>query len=323
MHRGIGVALVALAMSGCRKPAPSAAPADAGAAIGNLSAAEAAQVLARVGDHTITLGDYVAALEHMDSFDRVRYSAPARRRELLAEMIDVMLLADEARDKGYDKDPTTQQEEREILRDAFLEKARQSAPGPNDVPASEVQAYFEAHKAEFHDPERRRVSAVVLTSASSAASALDEALKASPPRWGEIVRTRSVDAQAKADVPPELAGDLGFVSPPGDPRGVNTRVPDAVRQAVFETGGAGEVLPRVVAADGKFYVVKLESKTAPQDRSLSDVERSIRVRLAQEKQRAAEETMVTDLRKQFPVQIDEAALSQVKVELPRADGGAP
>src|SRR5580692_6323338 len=97
--------------SSCKSSSSAAAETDASAlAIGTLTPEQAAQVLARVGDRTITLGDFEAALEHMDQFDRMRYQAPERRKELLAEMIDVMLLADEAREKGYDRDPVTQQE---------------------------------------------------------------------------------------------------------------------------------------------------------------------------------------------------------------------
>jgi hypothetical protein len=95
-----------------------------------------------------------------------------------------------------------------------------------------------------------------------------------------------------------------------------------VRAAVFAIGNVGDVLPRVVPAGGKFYIVKLGSKADGHDRTLQDAERSIRVRLAQEKVRAAEDALVDELRKQYPVEIDEAALAQVKVA-PRADGGTP
>jgi len=113
----------------------------------SLPAEEAAKVLARVGDRTITLGDYVAALEHMDQFDRLRYQSPERRKELLSEMINIELLAQEARDKGYDKDPQTQQEVRAVLRDALLKEARSTAAKPADIPSDEVKAYFDAHRA--------------------------------------------------------------------------------------------------------------------------------------------------------------------------------
>jgi len=289
-----------------------------GAASDALAADQAARVLAKVGDRTITLGDYAAALEHMDPFDRLRYESPERRKALLAEMIDVMLLADEAREQGYDKDPMTQQEIREILRDAVLKQAREALPRPSEIPEDEVRLYYEAHRADFRDPERRRVSAIVLTSETAASSVID-ALKKNPAAWGELVRTRSVDPQSKADVPPELAGDLGFVSPPGDPRGTSPRIPAEVRAAVFELEHVGDVASLPVRAEGKVYVLKLAGKTAPQDRTLQDAERSVRVKLAQDRMKAREAELLDELRKQYPVQIDELALAAVKVEM--SDGG--
>ena len=62
-------------------------------------------MLARVGDRTITLGDYVAALEHMDQFDRLRYQSPERRKELLGEMINVVLLARRGAREGVRQGP--------------------------------------------------------------------------------------------------------------------------------------------------------------------------------------------------------------------------
>jgi hypothetical protein len=310
-----------LACSSCKK-AP-AATADAGpiGASGGLTPEQAAQVLARVGDRTLTLGDYVAALEHMDSFDKMRYQSPERRRELLAEMIDVMLLADEARAKGYDKDPIAQQEIREILRDAMLKKARAGVPTPSEVGADEVRVYYDVHKADFRDPERRRVSALVLPTQSAAEVVLEAARKASAAQWGELVRSKSTDPQAKANVPVDLAGDFGFVSPPGDPKGENARVPDEVRAAVFQVAAVGDVVSHVVRAGGKYYVAKLTSKTDAHERSLQEAERMIRVKLSQDKIHANEEKLLDELRRQFHIKIDEDALSQVNIAMPAADGG--
>lgn len=313
------LALAGALSGGCRTHSDVADAGGAGGAPNDALAAElAARVLAKVGDRTITLGDYEAALEHMDQFDRLRYGAPDRRKELLTEMIDVMLLADEAREQGYDKDPETQQEIREILRDAVLKQVREGLPRPSEIPEDEVRSYFEAHRADFRDPERRRVSAIVLTGESAATAVLDVVRK-NPAAWGELVRLRSVDPESKADVPPDLAGDLGFVSPPGDPRGKSPRIPEEVRAAVFELQRVGDISPRVVRAGDKVYVVKLAAKTDPQDRALQDAERSLRVKLAQDRMNAREAELVDDLRKQFPVQIDERALAAVKVELD--DGG--
>jgi peptidyl-prolyl cis-trans isomerase C len=305
----------------CSPRRASSTQGDAGApAVAGLTPEQAAQVLARVGDRTITLGDFAAALEHMDQFDRMRYQAPERRKELLREMIDVMLLADEARARGYDQDPETQQQVREILRDAYLQKARDGAPAPGDIPQDEVRAYYGAHKADFHDPERRRVSAIVLPTAAAAEAALAQAKKANAAQWGELVRARSIDPQARANVPVDLAGDLGFVDPPGEGRGVNVRVPAEVRAAVFQIPDVGGVLPSVVAAGGKFYVVRLAGRIDAHDRTLEEAERTIRVKLAQDKLHARQQALLDALRTQYPVTIDEAALAQVRVP-PPGDAG--
>jgi len=310
------------ACSSCKQPPPPATDGAAATPAGELTAEQAAQVLARVGDRTITLGDFAATIERMDQFDRMRYQAPERRKELLNEMIDVMLLADEARSEHVDQDPTTQQEVRQILRDALLKKAQEDVPKPADIPASEVSAYFDAHKADFHDPERRRVSAMVLGSSTVAAGVIKVLQGAGASHWGDLVRSKSLDPQAKANVPVDLAGDMGFVSPPGDPRGANARIPDEVRAAVFTLAKVGDVSPDPVASGGRFYVVKLSAKTDPHDRTLQDAERTIRVRLAQDKIRDKQAAMLDDLRKQFPVKVDDAALATVKVNLPSADAGS-
>ncbi len=324
------VALVALA-GGCNEKALSRASGDGSDADGghrtsaSLTPEQAAKVLAKVGDRTLTLGDYVAALEHMDQFDRLRYQSPERRKELLNEMVNVELLAGEAKAKGLDKDPLAQQEIRAILRDAMLQQARKGAPTPAEIPEADVHAYFDAHKADYRDPERRRFSVIVVKDEAAAGAVLDQAKKGlSASQWGELVRARSIDPQAKANVPVDLAGDVGMVSPPGDPRGENGRIPEEVRAAGFEIAKVDDVLPRAVKANGKVYVVRLTQKVDPQDRALVEAERSIRVKLAQERLRAKEDELLTQLRTQYPVQVDEAALATVKVDLDvPADAGAP
>ena len=328
------IALVALclagisAVGGCKSCGGDDAKTDASESPTTLLTKEqAAQVLAKVGDKTITLGDYTAALEHMDQFDRLRYQSPERRKELLEEMITVELLAMEATAKGYDKEPLAQQELRAILRDAMLAEARKGAPTPADIPESEVRAWFESHRDEYKDPERRRVSVVALASQAEAQAVLGSAKKTpSAAEWGELVRSRSLDPQARANVPVDLAGDLGIVSPPNDPRGDNPRVPAEVRAAVFEIADLGGVHDKVVPSGGRFYVVRLTQKIAPHERTYEEAERSIRVKLAQDKLRAKEDELIAELKKSVQVEIDEAALGTVKVNLgatPTPAPGAP
>lgn len=328
-RRVAAIAVFGLALGACTTKGGGSS-ADSGAfATESLTTEQAQKVLAKVGDHTITLGDYVVALEHMGQFDRIRYQSTERRKELLNEMITVELLAKEAIAKGYDKDPRTEQEMRTVLRDLMLAEARKGSPTPGEIPESEVRAFFDAHKADYHDPERRRLSVIVLKDEASAKEALTAAKKTtSASEWGEIVRAKSIDAQAKANVPVDLAGDLGIVSPPGDPRGENTRVPEPVRAAAYQISKVGGVLDSVVPANGKFYLVRLTQIIEPHDRAFAEAERAIRVKLAQDKARAKEDDFLASLRAKTPVEVNEAALAQVRVDLgaespPKDAGKAP
>lgn len=319
-------AWLALSTSGCKGCNEHAlpAPTDGGAPLTTnaLTPEQAAKVVAKVGDKTLTLGDFVVALEHMDAFDRLRYQSPERRKELLNEIVNIELLAQEAKEKGYDQDALAQQEIRAILRDAMLVEARRSGGAPADIPDSEVAAYYEAHKADFSDPERRRLSIIVVRDEGVAKQVLEAAKGSSAARWGELVRTRSVDTQARANVPVDLAGDVGFVGPIGDDRGDNPRVPDEVRAAAYAIPEVGGVYEAPVRAAGGFYLVRLTQKAEPRARSLAESDRAIRVKLAQERMRAREQEILDALRAEIPVQIDEAALAQVRVKPGTLDAGS-
>lgn len=299
---------------------------DAGPPPGGLTPEQASQVVARVGGQAITLGDFAAALERMDQFDRLRYQTKERRRELLGEIVDLELLAQEARRRGLDKQPEVEEAVRQVLRDAALAKARDQVPAPAEIPAAEVRAYYEANQDKFIEPERRRVAAIVLADEAEAQKVLEAAKNApSAQAWGELVQKHSITAGVRKGPtdPTELQGDLGIVGPPGDAKGGNARVLPPVRAAVFKLAKAGAVGPEVISADGKFWVIRLMGITPPHARTLADSDRAIRVAIIQQKIEEREKAYEAELRKKYKVEIDEKVLSEVKVPaIPDATSGA-
>ena len=285
----------------------------------------AARVLAKVGRHEITLGEYAATLERMDPFERLRYQSPDRRKQLLDELIDLELLAEEAQRRGLDKLPETQERVRQMLRDELLAEVRASVPLPGDISEADARRYYDAHRDDFREPERRRVAHIALGSEAEAKAVLEKALVAPASDWGKLVEAKSKDSRGKPSValPAELAGDLGIVGPPGHPRGENPNVPEPLRAAVFEIDKLGGVLPRPVAALGSFHVVRMTGKTDARDRTFADAERSIRVALVQERIRTREAELEVELKKKYPVTIDEAQLAKIPVPVNSAPVLAP
>lgn len=312
---------------GCQhKPGSGAAPsasASAASAPAGLTPELAARVLAKVGDHELTLGEYAATLERMDPFERLRYQSPERRKQLLDELIDLELLADEARRRGLDQQPETQERVRQLLRDELLARTRESVPAPDQISEADARRYYDEHRDDFREPERRRVAHIALGSEAEAKAVLEKAREASPAEWGKLVASQSRDPRAKAGDLAELAGDLGIVGPPGHPRGENPNVPEPLRAAVFEIDRLGGVLPRVVAAERAFHVVRLTGKTDARDRTYADAERSIRVALVQARIVAREAELEQELKKKYPVTIDEAQLAQLPLPAPPAKATAP
>jgi peptidyl-prolyl cis-trans isomerase C len=313
--RALLVSVSLFAALGCDEKAVQ----DAKKAPAGLTQQQASAVLARVGDKTITVGDFAAALERLDEIDRLRFQTPDKRKELLQQMIDLELLAQEARSRGLDKDPSVQIATRQILRDAMLAKAREGTASPADVPAGDVAAYYDAHKREFEEPERRRVSAIVLAEEAQATEVATKAQKLeSAAKWGDLYFEKSVDAPKVRDAraPADLAGDLGLVGRGDDPRAKNERIPAEVAQAAFLLEKVGDVLPKAVRAGDRFYVVRLTGVSKGHVRTLAEAERSIRVSILKVQIREREEKLEAELRKRFVVKIDDAALAAV--ELPAA-----
>lgn len=320
------VFLVLLAL-GCQtksngRTAPSA---SASAQPAGIPPELASRVLAKVGGHEITLGEFAATLDRMDPFERLRYQSPERRKQLLDELIDLELLAEEAQRRRLDKQPETQERVRQMLRDELLAEVRASVPLPGDISEADARRYYDAHRDDFREPERRRVAHIAVESEAEAKAVLEKALSASATDWGKLVEAKSKDTRGKpsAALPPELAGDLGIVGPPGHARGENPNVPEPLRAAVFEIDKLGGVLPRPVAALGSFHIVRMTGRTDARDRTFADAERSIRVALVQERIRTREADLEVELKKKYPVTIDEAQLAKIPVPATSAPVPAP
>jgi parvulin-like peptidyl-prolyl isomerase len=305
---------------GAAAPSASSSARSAGA---RLTPELAKRVLAKVGDHEITLGEYAATLDRMDPYERLRYQSADRRKDLLNELVDLELLAQEARRRGLDKQPETQERVRQMLRDELLTQVRGSAGSPDDVSEVDARRYYDEHRDDFREPERRRVAHIVLASEADAKALLSKAQAASPAEWGKLVAEKSRDIKPGASLPPELAGDLGIVGPPGHARGANPAVPEPLRAAVFEIEKVGGVLPRLVSAPGGFHIVRMTGKTEARDRTFADASRSIRVSLIQERVRAREAALEAELKQKYPIKIDEAQLAKIAVPAPSAKAPAP
>jgi len=305
----------------CNEKAVQKQP-DAAAVPGGLTPEQASKPVAKLGDRVITLGEFAQALADMPEYERLRYQGIERRKELLRAMIDMHLLADEAKKQGLDKDPTVSEEMRQVLVGWMRGKLLESLPTPMAIPEDELRKFYDAHVAEYREPERRRVAQIVVKDEATAKKAYEEAKSATPTQWGGIVKKYSDEKPLPTEAP-ETAGDLGYVTAPSDTHAQpNAKATTEIRTAVFALPSVGAVSPPVKDVNG-WHVIRMTAKNEARDQSFADVERTIRVRVLQEKRADKEKALIEEMKKQMKIEIDEATLAAIANDLalpPAASG---
>jgi hypothetical protein len=86
-----------------------------------------------------------------------------------------------------------------------------------------------------------------------------------------------------------------------------------VRAAAFKLREINEIAHDLVESEGRQFIVRLNGKTQAHKRTLAEADRAIRILLVQERMAERERALEEELKKKFPVEIDEAALAAVKV----------
>lgn len=323
--RSLAVLLLASATAlpffACNEKAVERVP-DAGGIPGGLTAEQAQKPLARFGDHVITLGDFAQALADLPENIRVRYQSLERRKELLRAMIDMTLLADEAKKEGLDHDPQVEEETRQVLVAWMRQKLLAGLPAPSGIPEADVRAYYDAHIDDYRDPERRRVAQIVTADEAAARKAYDEAKTATPTAWGALVKKYS-EEKTLATSAPETAGDVGFMTAPNDPHPVaSPKVTPEMRIAAFTLKDPGDVAPPFKDANG-WHVLRLVAREPAHEQSFYDVEKSIRVRILQDLRAAKEKALLDETKASTKIEIDDGALAAVASSLAVAPSTAP
>lgn len=314
-HR-LRAALLAASIAAAAPLAAQPRGPDAGAAARPPSPAEAArraQVVARVNATAVTLGELEDLLNEAPAPIRATYADPARRREFLQNLMTTYLLADEARRRGLDRDPQLAQTVRRNLAQRVEQVAVLDAVTPEAVADAEVRQWYEAHRADYQQPEYRRATVVVATDRAAAERAIAEIGRARGDmrRVRELVRQGAADDAARAH-----DGDTHYFQRTGLPAaGDGQRVDPALAAAVFGLAREMDVTPAPVAlADGRFGVAVLTGQRPALDRSLDDagVVASVRGFIVRERRAQRREELLRDLRARLRPEVHEERLELLR-----------
>lgn len=231
---------------------------------------------------------------------------PQIKKQFVERWVDTNLLALEAQKTKLDQDPAVKNKLDEaktfILAQEYVMKEIEKKINVTD---DEVKAYFEKNKAEFSEPESVKASHILVKVPQDAD---EKAWKDAEAKIKDIKKKLDGGAdfaklaQEMSDDPGSKAkgGDLGFFS--------KGRMVPEFEAAAFALK-PGEVSQPVKTPFG-YHLIKVVEKKDAHEKSFDEVKDQVKQNLLNQKRREALDAMLLNLKKQYPVKINETAIDE-------------
>jgi peptidyl-prolyl cis-trans isomerase C len=269
---------------------------------------ELGQVVAKVDDNVITVGDVQERINKQSPFIRSRYTTLDKKKEFLDNLIRFEVMAAEAQKRGYDKDPEVIRVMKQQMISKFLQKDFESKLKVEDVPDADVEKYYTAHPEEFNRKDEVRVSQIVLKDKAKAdkvaaeVRALPKGPTADQKPFRDLVTKYSEDEDSK-----QRSGDLTFFDKD------SVAYPKPLVEAAFKLAEVGDV-SGPIKTDKGYHIIKLTQKKPGFTRPLAEVKRQIQQRLFRDLRTKSMDAFIADLRQKAKIDIYEDKLNKVLID---------
>lgn len=297
------LALGLLAVAGCSSPA------------GDGKAGKTGEVVAHVGNGTITVDDFKAKLDEQSPFIRARYNTLERKKEFLDNLIRFELLAQEAKRRGLDRDPEVQATLEKVMVQRLIRTEFDEAVAGQEIPEEELKKYYDEHIEDYVKPERVRVSHIFLAAApadrakvrAKAANLLAEVKgkEAGTEKTAFVNRAREISEDEASKL---AGGDLSFKTK----EELTALWGEKFADAAFGLGAIGEI-GGLVETDKGFHLLKLTGRQNALDRPFEQVKAQIQNRLSRDTRTKAFDEFVAGLKQQANVRVNEEILDAIDV----------
>jgi hypothetical protein len=248
------------------------------------------RILASTGDWTITAQDFETILATLPQDARNFYSRPENRRAFLGDLIQMWVMADEARAKGIDAEPALKAVVTYYQQNLIAQEYRRRVAAATTVSDEDVESFYRENSADF---TRLKVSHILILNSDSPTVQAQNFQGGVP-----AAEARRLIAEVKAkieaggnfeDLAREYSGDPGSAANGGD-LGFITKgqfVPEVERAAFNLTVGADS---DIIESSYGFHIVRLSDRALT---PLSDVKEQIRQRIVADQVAKGIEARVT------------------------------
>jgi parvulin-like peptidyl-prolyl isomerase len=270
-----------------------------------------------INDESVTVGFLEKAIQ-LQQVGMVHRQPMNRQqaREFLDRMVDSILMADEAKRRGYDKNPEviaiTKNKLASLMHRHITDEVGEPEPSEEDL-----KKYYDEHYDTYHKPEKVRARHILIKDKAKAQSLLKKALE-------NDVKQQEFRKMAKEVTEDEHTqkhgGDLGFFTRPAEREEGYPEVDKKIVEAAFKLEKNGDVYPKLVETDKGFHIIMRTGHRKKMDLSFEDSEIRIKTQVGHEMRKAQVEERINKLKKRYPVEIFEENLKHVVIDLSQTTG---
>lgn len=265
----------------------------------------------KVNDVTINLEALKQVFAQMSPMQLHELKDPARMDDFLDRVVKTELMAEEARRRGYDKDPEVvaiyKNKIASLMHRRFADDADKG-----EVTDEDLRKYYDEHIEDYHKPEKRRARQIVLADKGKAEAMLKDILdrKVKQQDFRKMAKESTEDEETK-----KQGGDLGFFTRIADRKEGEPEIDPAIVEAVFTLKTNGDVYPKLIQTDKGYHIVMLTGQRKKVDFSFEDSRERLKVLVKRDKRKEAIESSIEKLKERFPVEVYEENLKYVVIEL--------
>lgn len=249
------------------------------------------RIVAQVNGEPIYLNELEEIWSGLPESYRIQF--PGGMKDLLEQLIRQTLLVQEAKKINLENDPVVVKRleslKKQVLVSEFIRKAIIDTVKVSD---EEVEKEYNANPTLYTEPERVKVSHIMVSSKEKAEEVLEE-LKSGKP-FEEVARSKSESPDAPS------GGAMGYVRR-GD-------LDPEIEKVIFELAPGN--FSDIVETSYGFHIFLVSEHLQPRLKELSEVKEEIVTRLTPRKQQEAFDKLIEELKNQSEIAIIEENLPQ-------------
>jgi peptidyl-prolyl cis-trans isomerase C len=267
--------------------------------------------VAKVNGMVITVGDMEEAMAGQSPMFRQEFANPEKKKELLDRLVKTQLMAEEAKKRGYNKDPEVLSIAKNKLASLMHRQLMKSAESV--VPSDEdLKKYYDENIDDYHKPEKMRARHILIKDKEAAEALLKDVLKKKPElhEFRKIAKDNTEDEETK-----KKGGDLGFFPKTEEKSESDPDVPAPIVEAVFKLSKNGDVSPKLVETEQGYHIVMRTGHRKKMDVSFEEAKDRLAVLVKREMRRDTIESDIEKLKERYPTTISEENLKHVVIDL--------